>query len=282
MPVLQGAQAMLQDVAVLIIDAGPSNVPDYVNFMGTRGFRLFDIVDLTYYYGVLYRMDLVFLANGLADGLGPRPGPVAWEQWVPVTEFDPNRRLADEEGDASRRPADTGEWLPLLHLSPAGERIVRTKPGRAGPVFYGPYRHLSAGRYRARLRLDLSVRGVRRGVKRSRLLVRILPLQRKVLLSRARRGGDATGQEPVALLDVTASNGTVCLAQQPLFRKHLGASEHVLEFVVSEAMARAGETVEIRMWTDGTIAAEVSSVAVERIASASGADIRSAAPSLGH
>jgi FkbM family methyltransferase len=271
-PVLRGAQAMLKDVAVLVIDAGPSNLLDHMNFMGSRGFQLFDIVDLTYYCGVLYRMDLVFLANGLADGLGPRPGPVAWDQWVPVTEFDPNRLPTDREDDTGRCPADADEWLPLLHMSLAGERVVRTKPGQAGRVFYGPYRHLPAGRYRARVRLKLSVQRVRRGVKRLRLPVQTLPLRRK-LSGGGTRGGDATGQEPVALLDVTSSNGTVCLARRPLSPANLGENEHVLDFAVSEAMADARETVEIRMWSGGSVTAEISSVTVEPIAPMAGADI---------
>jgi FkbM family methyltransferase len=90
--VLRGAEGMLEDVAVVIVDAGCSNIIDRAAFLRSRGFTLFDITDSTYYKGILWRFDLVFLTNTLCDSLQPPAHPVDWSQWMTVTQFDPNQQ----------------------------------------------------------------------------------------------------------------------------------------------------------------------------------------------
>lgn len=253
-PVLQGAQEVLKDAAIVIANAFPCNIDEFLNFMKPRGFQLYDMVDNTYYFGNLHWFDLVFLPEALVARLTAPAGPVAWDQWVPVATFDPNRRPTGPRDGAIEAPAGAEEWLPLLHLSPVGERVVRARPGQAGCVFFGPYRPLPSGRYRARLRLKL-----------------LLPWT-----ARCRTG--SAGRKAVARIDVTAAHGTICLAERPLFRENLGKGDYALDFTVSESLERADSAIEVRMWTEGAVGAEVSSVTVAPIAEATDAEPLSAAP----
>ncbi|MGH7109649.1 MAG: FkbM family methyltransferase [Stellaceae bacterium] len=254
MSVLRGAQEVLRDAAALIANAFPCNIDELLNFMKPRGFQLYDMVDNTYYFGNLHWFDLVFLPDALVEKLAAPAGPVAWDQWVPVADFDPNRRRTGASDGAAQAPAGAEEWLPLLHLSPVGERVVRARPGQAGCVFFGPYRPLPSGRYRARLRLKL-----------------VLPWTVRYRMGSA-------GKKPVARLDVTTAHGTICLAERPLFRENLGTGDYVLDFTVSESLGRTGATIEVRMWTQGAVSVEISSVTVAPIAEATEAKAPSAAP----
>jgi hypothetical protein len=149
-------------------------------------------------------------------------------------------------GFVSPLPSGEQEWLPLLSVGNAGERcdgVVQTRPGQAGHVVFGPYRHLLPGHYRVRVAMEATS-----------------------LLPPSDNDG-ADGDDPLAVIDIASAIGTICLARCSLRPEDLGERHHTLSFSVSEPMALGPEAVvEIRVWTNGLITASIASVTVERLA----------------
>ena len=92
--ILKGATEALKETAIVVVEAPLGAVPTPPIFarmqhLLSQGFRLFDIVDLAYYRGVLSQVDLVFVNNHICESIDAlRP----WQttnfdrsKWYPLT-----------------------------------------------------------------------------------------------------------------------------------------------------------------------------------------------------
>jgi len=60
-PILEGASETLKKVSCVVIEAPLEKLSERLNFLMSKGFVLWDIIDLCYYHGNLSQVDLVFL-----------------------------------------------------------------------------------------------------------------------------------------------------------------------------------------------------------------------------
>jgi FkbM family methyltransferase len=65
--VLQGAEQTLQKCAAVMIEAPLWQIAERLKYLTDRGFQLFDIVDLSYYKGAMWQVDLMFLSVTVMD-----------------------------------------------------------------------------------------------------------------------------------------------------------------------------------------------------------------------
>ena len=99
--VLAGAPETLKHCAVVVVEATLSTLGARLAPLDAAGLRLFDIVDLAYYYDTLSQVDLVFVNPAVFDPaeLDPwRSRRFAWRAWRPLLPWtsvlDPVRRLS--------------------------------------------------------------------------------------------------------------------------------------------------------------------------------------------
>ena len=101
--------------------------------------------------------ELLSLAERLSTKLSPQlspPSPV-----LPPRSPWPSKRLTFAEF-AAQWSGISGirvDWLPMMSLGSAGERIdgtVRAKPGKKGHIVYGPYLRLPPGDHHVRVRME--------------------------------------------------------------------------------------------------------------------------------
>lgn len=104
LPILKGAEQILYNASVIIIEAPLNNEsmsPFFERslYLLDKGFCLFDIIDLTYYYGVLSQVDLIFIRKDILKNsvnLMPKDTKIfKWSAWFPLTDkfFDLRKRL---------------------------------------------------------------------------------------------------------------------------------------------------------------------------------------------
>jgi FkbM family methyltransferase len=90
--ILRGAEGIWSDIDCIIVEATSDTFLERLQFIMTRGFRLFDIVDQCYYAGTVSQVDLIFVSDRLYLS-NPRLRPWAtqeftWEKWVPVADYE--------------------------------------------------------------------------------------------------------------------------------------------------------------------------------------------------
>lgn len=93
MPILKGSVNTLNNVSCVIIEAPLTVLPQRMNFLVNRGFVLWDIVDLAYYYGNLSQVDLIFLNETEKNqpNFNPRGNfEFKWSEWYNLTRFFSN------------------------------------------------------------------------------------------------------------------------------------------------------------------------------------------------
>lgn len=87
LPIIQGAAKTLQGASVVMVEATLHSLADRLQALGALGFSLFDIVDLSYYGGTLWQVDLVLVRTTILVGnpiLRPRmTGPFQPASWYP-------------------------------------------------------------------------------------------------------------------------------------------------------------------------------------------------------
>ena len=91
MPIMRGAENVWPDIGIVIVEALPETIAERMNFVLSKGFRLFDIVDQCYYYGMFAQVDLVFIADRLMDNPNLRPWwskPLSWDEWRSVAGYE--------------------------------------------------------------------------------------------------------------------------------------------------------------------------------------------------
>ncbi|MCI0467960.1 MAG: FkbM family methyltransferase [Beijerinckiaceae bacterium] len=101
--ILRGAEGIWDDIGCIIIEANRLNIAERLNFLLSKRFKLFDIVDHCYYHGVFIQVDLVFAAEALMDNPNLRPWETKkfdWNEWVPAAGFEA----------AVQRSALAGTW----------------------------------------------------------------------------------------------------------------------------------------------------------------------------
>jgi FkbM family methyltransferase len=92
LPILEGAEGIWDDISCIIVEATQTTFLQRMEFIVSRGFQLFDIIDTCYYYGVFSQSDLVFVSQKVVDKL-PRlrpweTEPFTWDQWEPVAGLE--------------------------------------------------------------------------------------------------------------------------------------------------------------------------------------------------
>lgn len=87
-PILRGAEKTLRNTSVVVVEAPLHTMLARSEVLLNAGFQLFDIVDLSYYYGTLSQVDLVFVRQDLVNANAElRPWQTktfAWEAWRPL------------------------------------------------------------------------------------------------------------------------------------------------------------------------------------------------------
>jgi FkbM family methyltransferase len=90
-PIMQGTEGIWDDISCVIVEATLDSFAERMNYVLSKGFKLFDIVDQCYYYNMFSQADLVFLAERLMDNPNLRPWQTktfTWKEWVPVASFE--------------------------------------------------------------------------------------------------------------------------------------------------------------------------------------------------
>jgi FkbM family methyltransferase len=90
-PIIQGSEGILRDVACLIVEAPTNTFAERLNFVLSRGFKLFDIVDQCYYFGVMSQADMIFISKDISERPDLRPWDTRkfdWRGWVPIANFE--------------------------------------------------------------------------------------------------------------------------------------------------------------------------------------------------
>lgn len=86
MKILQGAQKVIEECSVIVIEANVLNFVERANYITDKGFRLFDFVDICYYDDQLRQFDLIFLNT---------------------------RTIAEHDLDMFRKPFEYSKWAPF-------------------------------------------------------------------------------------------------------------------------------------------------------------------------
>jgi FkbM family methyltransferase len=90
-PIMRGSEGIWDDVSCIIVEATCGSFAERMNFLLSNGFKLFDIVDQTYYHGMFSQVDLVFVAEKFWENPNLRPWETkkfAWDQHVSVASFE--------------------------------------------------------------------------------------------------------------------------------------------------------------------------------------------------
>ncbi len=100
MEVLGGAKETLKQAAVVVIEAPLHSLSERCVALEAAGFKLFDIIDLAYYYDTLAQVDLVFINPRVFNRPAFKPWQTyefkwtAWRQLQPVSaRLNPLRRV---------------------------------------------------------------------------------------------------------------------------------------------------------------------------------------------
>lgn len=90
-PILRGSEGIWGDISCIIIEANRQNLAERLNFLLSKGFKLFDIVDHCYYHGMFVQVDLVFVTEGLMENPNLRPWETKkfdWNEWIAAASLE--------------------------------------------------------------------------------------------------------------------------------------------------------------------------------------------------
>jgi FkbM family methyltransferase len=90
LPILRGAQETLKSTSCVVIEAPLCYLSERVSYLESKGFHLWDIVDLCYYYGNLHQVDLIFLSAQEKQKAPFSPWQnfdFDWEQWKELSRL---------------------------------------------------------------------------------------------------------------------------------------------------------------------------------------------------
>jgi FkbM family methyltransferase len=90
-PIIRGSEKILADVSCLIVEAPIDTLAERRYLVLSKGFKLFDLVDQCYYFGVMSQVDMIFLSQKAFELPDLRPWQTKkfdWQGWVPVANFE--------------------------------------------------------------------------------------------------------------------------------------------------------------------------------------------------
>lgn len=90
MPIMRGSEGIWDDVSCVIVEVTVPSFAERMNFILSKGFRLFDIVDQCYKNDMFWQADLVFIAEKFMQNPNLRrceTEKFSWDQWVQVASF---------------------------------------------------------------------------------------------------------------------------------------------------------------------------------------------------
>lgn len=90
LPILRGAEETLKNTSCIVVESPLCYLSDRVTYLESKGFHLWDIVDLCYYRDNLHQVDLIFLNND--EKLKPPFSPwqnfeFDWNQWKELSQL---------------------------------------------------------------------------------------------------------------------------------------------------------------------------------------------------
>ena len=101
--IVKGARQSLKNASIVIVETSLTEGASFSLISGSQevishGFRLFDIVDPTYYCGVLFQVDLIFVREDIVDGLSTlRPKTIPFE----AQNFRPRKDVVIDDLNSS-------------------------------------------------------------------------------------------------------------------------------------------------------------------------------------
>lgn len=118
LPIMHGCEGIWEDIGCVIIEVNAFNIAERLNFLISKNFRLFDIVDQCYYYGLFVQADFVFIANRLMDNDNLKPWQTrkfSWEGWLPVANFEPAEEEIAQTGKRGDPAPAPGIWRRFMN-----------------------------------------------------------------------------------------------------------------------------------------------------------------------
>jgi FkbM family methyltransferase len=90
-PILEGAEGIWDRIDCIIVEATSNTFAERLQFVQSRAFRIFDIVDICYYAGVFAQADLIMLSERAWSN--PRLRPLEtekfdWNNWMSVSSLE--------------------------------------------------------------------------------------------------------------------------------------------------------------------------------------------------
>ena len=101
--IVKGAKQSLKSASIVIVETSLTEGASFSLISGSQevmsyGFKLFDIVDPTYYCGVLFQVDLIFIREDIVDGLSTlRPKTIPFE----AQKFRPRKDVVIDDLNSS-------------------------------------------------------------------------------------------------------------------------------------------------------------------------------------
>jgi FkbM family methyltransferase len=89
LPILRGAEETLRDTSCVVMESPLCNLSERVSYLEAKGFKLWDIVDLCYYYDNLHQVDLIFISDfeKQKTSFSPWQNEFDWEQWKELSRI---------------------------------------------------------------------------------------------------------------------------------------------------------------------------------------------------
>jgi FkbM family methyltransferase len=89
LPILRGAEETLKKTSCVVIESPLHQLVERAAYLELKGFQLWDIVDLCYYYDNLHQVDLIFMSSTEKQRLpfSPWQNEFDWEQWKELSRI---------------------------------------------------------------------------------------------------------------------------------------------------------------------------------------------------
>jgi FkbM family methyltransferase len=107
MPIMRGSEAVWDDVSCVIVEVTVASFAERMNFILSKGFRLFDIVDQCYKHDMFWQADLIFVAEKFMQNPILRrceTEKFTWDQWVQIASFEEIVQKSSTQSDPPPRP----------------------------------------------------------------------------------------------------------------------------------------------------------------------------------
>jgi FkbM family methyltransferase len=106
MPIMRGSEGVWDDVSCVIVEVTVPSFAERMNFILSKEFRLFDIVDQCYKCDMFWQADLVFIAEKFMQNPNLQrceTEKFSWDHWVQVGSFEGVVQQAVSRSDSPKR-----------------------------------------------------------------------------------------------------------------------------------------------------------------------------------